>query len=152
MSAGIILPQQFAYPAAAIVSTFWLTAFQTINVGNKRRASGIKYPQLYAEKAEAEASKEANIFNCAQRAHQNTLEYLPAVITSTLITSLKHPILGASLCGAWTAARFFYTIGYSTGDPTKRNWLGSAVISTLGWLGLVLGSTWSAAQLVSEAL
>ncbi|KAI0962426.1 hypothetical protein AcV7_001270 [Taiwanofungus camphoratus] len=152
MSTGVNLPKQFIYPAAAIVSSFWLTAYQTVNVGRKRRAADIKFPQLYAEKAEAEASREANIFNCAQRAHQSTLEYLPVIITSTLITSLRHPVLAASLCGAWTTARFFYTIGYTTGDPDKRNFMGGVVVMQLGWVGLILGSTWSVSQLLCDAL
>ena len=34
-----------AYPAAALVSTFWLTFFQTINVGRARKRAKIPYPQ-----------------------------------------------------------------------------------------------------------
>jgi len=57
--------------------------------------AGLEYPHLYAEKAEAAASKDAMIFNCTQRAAQNTLEYLPVVITCTVITAVKYPILAA---------------------------------------------------------
>jgi hypothetical protein len=35
---------------------------------------------VYAEKAVQDASKAALIFNCTQRAHQNTLENLPLAI------------------------------------------------------------------------
>ncbi|KAH9835864.1 membrane-associated proteins in eicosanoid and glutathione metabolism [Rhodofomes roseus] len=145
---AITIPKDVAYPAAALVSTFWLTVFQTINVGRARRRAKIPYPQLYAEKAEAAASKDAVIFNCAQRAHQNTLEYLPTIITGTLITSLRHPILAAALCSAWVASRFLYTIGYSTGDPAKRNNFFSGVIGSLGWFAIVGTSTWTVIELI----
>ncbi|EKM48317.1 uncharacterized protein PHACADRAFT_49759, partial [Phanerochaete carnosa HHB-10118-sp] len=109
----------YAYTAAAIVSTFWLTTFQAFKVGRARKAAGIAYPQLMAEKAEAAASKEAQIFNCTQRAHQNTLESLPQLISATLIVGLKYPYFAAAACGTWTVARLLYTIGYSSGDPKK---------------------------------
>lgn len=41
------------------------------------------------------------------------------ILTSTLITGLKYPVVAASLCGVWTFSKIFYTIGYSTGDPKK---------------------------------
>lgn len=52
-------------------------------------------------------------------AHQNTLESLPQIIAATMIVGLKYPIYAASLCGLWSVSRFFYTIGYSTGDPAR---------------------------------
>jgi glutathione S-transferase len=39
-------------------------------VSSARKASGIKYPQMYASKEEQDKSKEALKFNCVQRAHQ----------------------------------------------------------------------------------
>ncbi|KZT08544.1 membrane-associated proteins in eicosanoid and glutathione metabolism [Laetiporus sulphureus 93-53] len=148
MSTGIVLSKDIVYPAAAIVSTFWLTFFQTVKVGRARKRAGIAYPQLYAEKAEAAASKEAAIFNCTQRAHQNTLEYLPIILSGTLVMSLKYPVAAACMCGVWSLSRFIYTIGYSTGDPTRRNFLGGAMIGTFNWLGLVFGSTWTIISLL----
>ena len=52
-------------------------------------------------------------------AHQNTLESLPTVLASTLITGVKYPRVAASLCGVWTVCRVLYTIGYSSGNPKK---------------------------------
>ncbi|KAI0089309.1 hypothetical protein BDY19DRAFT_137048 [Irpex rosettiformis] len=115
----LIVPKGYSYVVAAVVSTFWLTFFQTGNVEITRKRAKIEYPQAYAEKSEAAASKDAMIFNCAQRAHQNTLEVLPQIYVSTLLVGLKYPILAASLCGFWTFSRVFYTLGYSSGIPKK---------------------------------
>ncbi|PIL31423.1 hypothetical protein GSI_06124 [Ganoderma sinense ZZ0214-1] len=138
---GIVLSKEFAYPAAAAVSTFWLLIWQTFRVSRARRAAKVDYPQVYAEKAEAAANQAALKFNCAQRAHQNTLETIPMILTSTLITGLKYPVLAASLCGAWTFSRIFYTIGYSSGDPKKRYMGGNLLFGIVGMFGLLLGST-----------
>lgn len=147
---SIVLPEGYAYTAAAVVSTFWLTTFQSFRVGRARKAAKIEYPQPYAEKAEAAASKEAQIFNCAQRAHQNTLEWLPQVISATFIVGLKFPRFAAAACGTWTLARFLYTIGYASGDPKKRNWLGAGYVNGLTVLSFVLGaSTYTAFKLVT---
>ncbi|KAI0363743.1 membrane-associated proteins in eicosanoid and glutathione metabolism [Pilatotrama ljubarskyi] len=139
--AGIILHKEFAYPAAAAVSTFYLLAWQSFRVGRARKQAAIEYPQVYADKVEAAARKEAQVFNCTQRAHQNTLEQLPIILGSTVIGGLTYPVLAASLCGLWTFARIFYTIGYSTGDPKKRNMGGAAIVSSLSMLGLIGTST-----------
>ncbi|KAH9913854.1 uncharacterized protein B0H18DRAFT_1047210 [Fomitopsis serialis] len=130
---------QAIYPAAAIVSTCWLTFYQTFKTVSARKRAAIEYPQVYAEKAEAAASKDAMIFNCTQRAAQNTLEYLPAVITCTVITAAKYPILAATLCGTWSFSRLIYTIGYSTGDPAK-------------WPGLICTSSVAIAHLALDNL
>ncbi|THH18551.1 hypothetical protein EW146_g2459 [Bondarzewia mesenterica] len=109
-----------SYVAAALLSTTVLLAWQTILVGRGRKAAKILYPQMYADKAEQEASTEALKFNCKQRAHQNTLENMPVILTTTLITSLKYPKFAAAACGIWAFSRVFYTLGYATGDTKKR--------------------------------
>ncbi|KAI0778744.1 membrane-associated proteins in eicosanoid and glutathione metabolism [Trametes elegans] len=139
--AGIVLPKEYAYPATAVVSTFYLLLWQTLRVGRARKHAGVAYPQVYAEKAEAEAKKEAHVFNCTQRAHQNTLEVVPIVISSTLIAGFSYPVAAASLCGAWALSRILYTIGYATGDPKKRNLGGAAIVGTLSTIGLIGTST-----------
>ncbi|KAI0652423.1 membrane-associated proteins in eicosanoid and glutathione metabolism [Trametes meyenii] len=145
---AIVLPKEFAYPAAAVVSTFYLLLWQAFRVSGARKRAGILYPQVYAEKAEAEAKKEALVFNCTQRAHQNTLELVPTIIGSTLIAGLSYPVLAAGLCGFWTFSRVLYSIGYSTGDPKKRNLAGAAVFSSLSMIGLLGTATTSVVSLI----
>ncbi|KAI0337938.1 membrane-associated proteins in eicosanoid and glutathione metabolism [Trametopsis cervina] len=135
MSMPDFLPKGYSYVVAAVVSTFWVTVYQTYNVEVTRKRAKIPYPQLYAEKAEAALSKEAQIFNCAQRAHQNTLEFLPQIYVSTLVIGLKYPLTAAALCGFWSVGRIFYTLGYTTGDAAKR----ISIVSTLANMGALFG-------------
>ncbi|KAI0784937.1 membrane-associated proteins in eicosanoid and glutathione metabolism [Abortiporus biennis] len=148
MSVTLTLPEGYAYAGTAIMSTFWLTFWQTTRVGRARVKAGIKYPQAYAEVAEAAASPEAHKFNCAQRAHQNTLEFLPMIITSTAVAALKYPIVAASLCGAWVFFRVFYTIGYCSGEASKRNKFGGAMFSAMSAVGLLGTATFTAVKLI----
>ncbi|KAJ6612821.1 hypothetical protein B0H10DRAFT_2222840 [Mycena sp. CBHHK59/15] len=97
----LTVPAGSSYVAAALLSTVFLLLGQTVTVGKYRYRSGIPYPRAYAEKAEMDASPNAVLFNCAQRAHQNTLENLPLMYIMTLLTSVKYPILGASALGLW---------------------------------------------------
>ncbi|KAL1951136.1 hypothetical protein VTO73DRAFT_285 [Trametes versicolor] len=145
---GIVLPKEFAYPAAAVVSTFYLLLWQSIRVGGARKRAGIQYPQVYAEKAEVAEKKEAHVFNCTQRAHQNTLEAMPIVVGSTLIAGLTYPVAAAALCGTWVFSRIIYSIGYSTGDPKKRNLAGAAVIGSLSAVSLIGTATATVVSLI----
>ncbi|KAG6832533.1 hypothetical protein H0H92_000162 [Tricholoma furcatifolium] len=139
MSITFTVPNGIEYVGAALLSTVLVLGVQTYLVGKWRKRSGIKYPQLYAEKAEAEASQEAFIFNCAQRAHQNTLETIPIIYATTLITAIKYPIVAAAACGVWSVSRFAYTRGYITGVPSKRAGPVYA-LGLMGMLTLLLGS------------
>ncbi|KAG2140184.1 hypothetical protein DEU56DRAFT_297126 [Suillus clintonianus] len=151
MSSSIVLPPGFGYVAAGLVSTAWVLGWQAmIVVGGHRTKSGVKYPQMYAEKAEAEASKAALLFNCAQRAHQNTLEHMPLILVTTLVTAMRYPVFAGYACGLWALSRVLYTLGYTTGDPVKRNTRGG-ILGELPLFGLLFGATYTAYDLLRSS-
>ncbi|KAJ7093956.1 hypothetical protein B0H15DRAFT_947285 [Mycena belliarum] len=146
MSKTIVLPEGTGYLAGAFLSSALLLMWQSITVvGGARKRSGVAYPRAYAEKAEMEANPAAVLFNCAQRAHQNTLENLPIVYVMTLITALQRPMLAASVLGVWVAGRVAYTVGYVTGDAKKRHNLASAIQYPilLGLIGTSVSTIWN---------
>ncbi|KAN0073693.1 hypothetical protein V8E55_012170 [Tylopilus felleus] len=146
MSAQILLPEGYRYVAAALVSAVWVMGWQVTVVSRYRKKSGISYPQLYAEKGEAQASRDAHLFNCAQRAHQNTLEHMPTILITTLVSGVKYPVFAAGACAFWVFTRVLYTIGYTSGDAAKRNSRGG-ILGELPLFGLIFGSTYVAYQL-----
>ncbi|KAJ3531078.1 hypothetical protein NM688_g7623 [Phlebia brevispora] len=117
----IVLPDDYKYPIAAIVGTHVLLFWQVVLVENARNLAHIAYPQLYAEKEEAARSKDAMKFNCVQRAHQNMLENVPLLYSSTMIAGLKYPVAAAALLVGYTLTRIPYTLGYKTGDANKAS-------------------------------
>ncbi|KAI9454164.1 hypothetical protein BJY52DRAFT_1285864 [Lactarius psammicola] len=119
-SVTINLPAGSSWVAASLFSIIPVLQYQFAVVANARRKAGVRYPQLYAEKAEQEASKDAMKFNCAQRAHQNTLENLPLIVLSTVLSAIHYPTYAAVGCGIWSFSRVLYTMGYSTGEPRRR--------------------------------
>ncbi|KAG8952615.1 hypothetical protein FRC04_003976 [Tulasnella sp. 424] len=146
---NIVLPDTYGYVALAACSMVWLNWAQANVVGAKRKAAKIPYPQMYADKAQQEASKEALAFNCAQRAHGNTQEYLPTTLFALLFTGLRYPTFAAAAGAGVTVGRILYTIGYIRGGPQGRYGSGGA-IALLGSLGLFVGSTWAAIQMIME--
>jgi glutathione S-transferase len=97
-----------------------------------RRKFGVEYPTLYAESSH----KNAKAFNCVQRAHQQTLEWMAPVMCLTASTGLVFPLAAAVSCGVWTVGKLLYIQGYSSGDPNGRH-LGGA-IAHLGDLPLIV--------------
>ncbi|KAF8506581.1 hypothetical protein F5888DRAFT_10435 [Russula emetica] len=116
----LYVPTGFSYVAASLLSLTTVLQWQSIVVGGARKRARIAYPQPYADKAEQESSTDAKVFNCMQRAHQNTLENVPVVVLTTLISGFRYPIPAAAACGLWAVARIMYTIRYGTGEPKKR--------------------------------
>jgi len=103
-----------------------------------RKLHNVTYPQLY--------HKDPNhVFNCYQRAHQNTLEYFPFVMIQFLVMAAVNP-KWASICfSIWITARFFYAAGYYTGDPEKRM---RGVFGYIGFFGMFFYNIYTGYQLV----
>ncbi len=87
--------------ATTATIVFW-AAFR---VGQARRTYGVKLPRMYED-------KDDSVFNCVQRAHQNTLEYLPSFLALLLLNGLFAPIPTAIAGQAWNLSRILYTLSY----------------------------------------
>ncbi|XP_063813244.1 glutathione S-transferase 3, mitochondrial-like [Pseudophryne corroboree] len=132
-----ILPQDFAYVILTFIYSYVLLMYLGINVGRARKKYNVKYPQMYSDKE--------NVFNCIQRAHQNTLEVYPGWLIMQLIAGLAFPISASVLGAIWVTSRFSYAHGYYTGDPQKRMRGGYGYI---GLFGVLLLSLTAALQLL----
>ncbi|TDL21347.1 membrane-associated proteins in eicosanoid and glutathione metabolism [Rickenella mellea] len=145
----ITLPERYPFVVAAGISTFGLSLWQGVLVSRYRKKAGIAYPQAYAEKAEAEASIDAMKFNCAQRAHQNTIENLPHLLFGLLVTGVRYPTLAAVIGFSSTLGRVMYTLGYSSGTPKNRYNKGGGIAMASN-LVLFLASTWATVEMLLE--
>lgn len=106
--------------AVMVVVNFW----KILRIAGMRKELNIKYPTMYSD--------EHPVFNCYQRAHQNTLEFVPYFYPALFTAGLRHPI-GATVAGSiFAVGRVIYALGYYTGKPEKR--VPGAVISE--FLGL----------------
>jgi len=120
---------EYGYVVLVIVASIFLLQGLGVRVGMARNEFGVRYPTMYSEKEP--------LFNCIQRAHQNTLEAYPIFLILLVIGGLKYPTLCAACGVLWIISRIVYAKGYYTGDPSKRN------RGAFGYLGLLtlLGCT-----------
>ena len=82
-----------------------------------RKKYNVRYPAMYANEAD---NKDAKLFNCVQRGHQNFLEFLPMFFVLLLVGGLQYPRIAGALGFVYIVARYFYFKGYATGDPRAR--------------------------------
>ncbi|KAJ3046037.1 Microsomal glutathione S-transferase 3 [Rhizophlyctis rosea] len=131
------LTADHGYVLITAVSAVLITEFLGGAAGGQRKKAGVPYPYLYADKAEAEKDRKKMIYNCYQRAHQNTLEKLPLFYVLLTGASIEHPQLAALAGGVWVVSRLAYAKGYHTGEPGKRQY------GAFGYFGLfaLLGAT-----------
>lgn len=118
--ATMVIPSEYALVAGALSGTAFVNFWIAMLVNRARKAAKIPYPNAYATAEHAEKDPRAKIFNCTVRAHANYLEALPVILVTTAITGVRYPIFAASALAAWLVGRVLYTIGYTTGDPSKR--------------------------------
>ncbi|WWD22362.1 hypothetical protein CI109_106853 [Kwoniella shandongensis] len=141
----ITLPSAFPVVGLPIVGAFMLNAFQQTTVTRLRKEAGVAYPNAYASDAEALKDIKKMKFNCAQRAHANTIENIPYVFALFAFFSVFHPKVASASMLIWIAGRVSYTIGYVSGDPKKR--VGPAYFASyLGLATLFFGSAYIAVQ------
>ncbi|KAK4058664.1 hypothetical protein OIO90_000108 [Microbotryomycetes sp. JL221] len=122
-----------------------LTQWQSFVVSAARKKAGVKYPAPYASNEEAERNPDAKRFNCAQRAHANTLEHFPYFLFSLLHVGLTYPKTATGLGAIWIVGRILYTIGYASGVAARRNSSGG-VIHVIGSFGLMGTSVYLAVK------
>ncbi|KAJ8637290.1 hypothetical protein MRB53_011557 [Persea americana] len=116
-AAMVEVPREYGYVVLVLISYGLLNSWMSYQVANARRKYNVPYPTLYAVESE---NKDAKLFNCVQRGHQNSLETLPLFLASLLVGGIRHPLISAGLGAFYTVARFFYFRGYATGIPSNR--------------------------------
>merc|ERR1712212_1004783 len=65
----VSLAPEYGYVVMVGTTMVFVNVWKMMRIGGMRKKLGIKYPIMYSEKHP--------IFNCYQRAHQNTLESFP---------------------------------------------------------------------------
>ncbi|KAF2352448.1 Membrane-associated eicosanoid/glutathione metabolism (MAPEG) protein, partial [Trinorchestia longiramus] len=103
----IDLPAEYGYVVMVAMGSQIVLIWKGIQVGKQRKKLGIKYPIMY--------SPDNALFNCYQRAHQNTLEMYPQFLTCLFVGGLYNPKLSAAAGAVWVASRVAYALGYYTG-------------------------------------
>ena len=107
-----------------------------------RKRYNINYPKLYAESSDAHNVE----FNCVQRAHQQTLEWLAMCQLLAAVNGMVFPKAAAFFLCVWTVGKFLYIHGYSSGKPNGRHFGG--MVAHMGDISLVVMSFVSARTLL----
>ncbi|KAF6717949.1 Microsomal glutathione S-transferase 3 [Oryzias melastigma] len=129
------LPSDFGYVIFTYLYSWIMMAYLAVKVGSARKKYGVKYPTMYSDKDQ--------VFNCIQRAHQNTLEVYPQWLVFQTIAALVYPLTASVLGAIWVTSRFSYAWGYYTGDPAKRM---NGAYGYIGYLGVIFLSIYIALQ------
>ena len=123
--AVLSLPQDYGYVISAGLGATFMVMWKGIRVGMARKKYGVEYPDMY--------SKDSRIFNCIQRAHQNTLENLPQFFFLLTMGGVSHPILAGAAGWMWVVGGIF---NYINSDPDNSSWV-FKVSLPFRWLGML---------------
>lgn len=123
----IELSPEYGYVVEVGVASTFLLLWQGIKVGQMRKKFKVEYPTMY--------SPDNKLFNCYQRAHQNTLENYPQFLMLLFTGGVQYPTINAVAGLVWIAGRISYSLGYYTGEPSKRMKGGYAYFGLLTMLG-----------------
>lgn len=129
------LPKEYGYVVLVLVFYCIFNMWMAFQVGKARKRYKVFYPTLYALESE---NKDAKLFNCVQRGHQNSLEMMPMFFILMVLGGMRHPCVCAAMGIVYIVSRYFYFTGYSTGDPMKRLTIGR--YGFLALLGLMICS------------
>ncbi|XP_077230748.1 uncharacterized protein LOC143863853 [Tasmannia lanceolata] len=141
--ASVELPNEYGYVVLVFVLYGFLNFWMAFQVGKARKKYNVFYPTLYALESE---NKDAKLFNCIQRGHQNSLEMMPFFSGLLLLGGIQHPLISAGFGVFYLVSRYFYFKEYSTGIPANR--LKIVRFYTLGLLGLTFCSVSFAVHLL----
>jgi len=126
-----VIPEGYGYVLLTGVGGMLVTTWMAINVGKARKEHEVKYPQMYHETP-------SHIFNCVQRAHQNTIENTPYFLFLLMTSGLQYPKISAAAGAVSVASRVGYALGYYSGNPDNRKWGAAGHLGNLVLLGGVI--------------
>ncbi|XWS46484.1 hypothetical protein CRYUN_Cryun14cG0071500 [Craigia yunnanensis] len=112
-----LLGKEYGYVAIVVVVYCILNMWMGFQVAKARKKYKVYYPTLYALESE---NKDAKLFNCVQRGHQNSLEMMPMFFILMVLGGMAHPCICAALGLVYIVTRYFYFTGYASGDPQNR--------------------------------
>ncbi|KAK8717678.1 hypothetical protein V6N13_044936 [Hibiscus sabdariffa] len=130
-----VLAKEFGYVVMVVVLYCFLNMWMAFQVAKARQRYKVFYPTLYALESD---NKDAKLFNCVQRGHQNSLEMMPMFFVLLILGGMAHPCVSAALGLVYIVFRYFYFTGYATGDPNNRLTLGKFVFLAL--FGLMIST------------
>merc|ERR1712045_490454 len=102
----------YGYVLVTVVLVWLLLFWQGFMVGKMRTKYKVDYPAVYSDTEP--------VFNCYQRAHQNTLERIPLFLILLLTAGLFNAKVTAAFGFLWLLARVIYAVGYYSGIPKDR--------------------------------
>mmetsp|Transcript_24572 Transcript_24572/g.26444 ORF Transcript_24572/g.26444 Transcript_24572/m.26444 type:complete len:155 (+) Transcript_24572:108-572(+) len=149
-NSALKLPEGYGFVFGGLFLTVVSNSYLVINVVKLRKKFGIKYPTVYADDTHVGIfckKEDVEQFNCAQRAHQNTVENLPTVQLLGAINGLLFPQFSGSCLAIYAVGRVLYGRGYMNKGPDAR--MMGGIISHLGDVPLFLCTAYSAFALLN---
>ncbi|XP_071800801.1 glutathione S-transferase 3, mitochondrial-like [Asterias amurensis] len=124
------LPKEYGYVVLVGSASYVMLNYLGIKVSMARKKYEVEYPAMYSDSQP--------LFNCVQRAHQNTLETYPQFLFFLAMSGIRFPRASAACGAVWILSRLSYAHGYYTGEPKKRMRGAYGYPAMLGLFGMTI--------------